>query len=144
MSKRLSFAGILGDKLMNKLRSIAILALFLPTMAQAANVANSIVGCKAEADTQKVVGFMAKNDSAGLEKFKTPKIMAGDCSFLSKGMAVAIDKKDGQFLCVRPIGELDCFWAAGVAINQNPTEPEKSSSSRPQGSGRGAGRRSPL
>src|SRR5262249_22152760 len=113
-------------------------------VAQAASVANSIVGCKAEADTQKIVAFMAKNDSAGLEKFKTPKIKARDCSFLSKGMAVAIDKKDGQFLCVRPIGELDSFWAASVGINQNPTEPEKGSSSRPQGSGRGSGRRSPF
>jgi hypothetical protein len=125
---------------MNKLRSVAILALSSPAMAQAASVANSIVGCKAEADTQKVVEFMAKNDSAGLEKFKTPKIKKGDCSFLSKGMPITIDKKNGQFLCVRPVGELDCFWAASVAINQNPTEPEKGSSSRPPGAGRGAGR----
>ena len=54
--------------------------------------------CKAETDAQTVLGFMAKNDSAGLEKFKKPKIMTGDCSLLSKGMAVAIDKTDGQFL----------------------------------------------
>jgi hypothetical protein len=127
---------------MNKLRSVAILALSLPEMAQAANVANSIVGCKAEADTQKVAGLMAKNDSAGLEKFKTQKILAGDCFLLSKGMPITIDKKDGQFLCVRPVGELDCFWAASVAINQNPTEPEKGSSSGSPGGGRGAGRHS--
>jgi hypothetical protein len=69
-----------------------------------------IRGCKAETDAQKVLGFMAKNDSAGLEKFKTPKITTGDCSLLSKGMAVAIDKTDGQILCVRPIGALDCVW----------------------------------
>jgi hypothetical protein len=129
---------------MNKLRSTAILALAMPTMAQAASVANSIIGCKGEVDTQKVAEFMAKNDSAELEKFKTAKIKGSDCSFLSKGMAVAIDKKDGQFLCVRPIGELDCFWAASVAINQNPTEPEKDSSSRSPGAGRGAGRHSPF
>jgi hypothetical protein len=53
---------------MNKLRSTAILALAMPTMAQAASVANSIIGCKGEADTQKVAEFMAKNDSAGLER----------------------------------------------------------------------------
>jgi hypothetical protein len=129
---------------MNKHRFVAILALFLPAMAQAASVSNSTVGCKAEIDARKVLGFMAKNDNAGLEKFKTPKIMAGDCSFLTKGMAVTVDKKDGQFLCVRPTGDLDCFWAAGVAINENPTEPEKSPSSQPQGQGRGAGRRSPF
>ena len=129
---------------MNKLRSIAVPALSMPAVAHAASVANSITGCKAEADSQKVPEFMARNDTAGLEKFKTAKIKTGDCSFLSKGMPTTIDKKDGQFLCVRPIGELDCFWAASVAINQNPSEPEKGSSSRPQGSGRGAGRHSPF
>src|SRR3984893_14129518 len=129
---------------MNKHRFVAVLALSLPTIAQAANVANSTVGCKAETDAQKVLGFMAKNDSAGLEKFKTPKIMTGDCSLLSKGMAVAIDKTEGQFLCVHPIGALDCVWATGVAINQNPSEPEKTPSSRPQGQGRGAGRHLPF
>jgi hypothetical protein len=129
---------------MNKLRSTAILALAMPAVAQAASVGNSIIGCKGEADTQKVAEFMAKNDSAGLEKFKTAKIKGGDCSFLSKGMPITIDKKDGQYLCVRPVGELDCFWAASVAINQNPTEPEKDSSSRSPGAGRGGGRHSPF
>jgi hypothetical protein len=97
----------------------------MPTVAQAASVANSIVGCKTEADTQKVVEFVAKNDSIRLEKFKTPKIKTGDCSFLSTGMPITIDKKDGQFLCVRPIGDLDCFWAASVAINQIRRNPRK-------------------
>jgi hypothetical protein len=69
----------------------AVFVLSLPTIAQAASVSNSTVGCKAETDAQKVLGFMAKNDNAGLEKFKTAKIMAGDCFLLSKGMAVAID-----------------------------------------------------
>jgi hypothetical protein len=127
-----------------KLRSLAILALAFPASAQAASVVNSITGCKPEADTQKLAEFMAKNGSSGLEKFKTAKIKAGDCSFLSKGMAITIDKKDGQFLCVRPSGGLDCFWAPAVAINQNPTEPEKTPSSRSQGQGRGGGRHSPF
>jgi hypothetical protein len=129
---------------MNKHRFVAILALSLPAMAQAASVSNSTVGCKAETDAQKVLGFMAKNDNAGLDKFKTSKITAGDCSLLTKGMAIAIDKTDGQFLCVRPTGALDCVWALGVAINQNPSGSEETPSSRPQGQGRGAGRHSPF
>jgi hypothetical protein len=128
----------------SKLQSLAILALALPASAQAANVANSIVGCKAKAGTQTVAEFMAKNDNAGLEKLKTAKIKAGDCSFLSKGMAITIDKKDGQYLCVRPSGGLDCFWAPAIAINQNPTEPEKTPASRSRSQGRGWGRHSPF
>jgi hypothetical protein len=129
---------------MNKPRFVAILALSLPALAEAASVATPIVGCKAEADAKRILEFIAKNDSPGLEKFRTPKITMGDCSFLTKGMPVAIDKKDGQFLCVHPIGGLDCYWTADIAINQNPTEPEKAPSSRPQGQGRGGGHRPPF
>jgi hypothetical protein len=121
-------------------RMAVALALAAPAAAQAATVANPIVGCKAESDSKKVLEFIAKNDATGLEKFKTSKIAGGDCSSLSKGMSVAIDKKDGQFLCVRPTGGFDCFWTAAVAINQNPTDSEKSQSSQPRGHGRGGGR----
>ena len=126
---------------MNKPRFVAILALSLPAMAEAASVATPIVGCKAEADAKRILEFIAKNDSPGLEKFRTPKITKGDCSFLTKGMPVAIDKKDGQFLCVHPIGGLDCYWAADIAINQNPTEPEKAPSCGPRAR---TGRRPPV
>ena len=128
------------DLRMKKLRFVAIVASSLPPMAQAASVVNPIVGCKGEADSKKVLEFIAENNTAGLEKFKTSKITTGDCSSLLKGMSVAIDKKDGQLLCVRPIGGLDCFWTTAVAINQNSTDTEKAPSSQPQGRGRGHGR----
>ena len=125
---------------MNMHRMAALLALAAPVAAHAATVANSIVGCKAQADSRKALELIAKNDAAGLEKFKAFKIAGGDCSSLSKGMSVVVDKKDGQFLCVRPTGGLDCFWTAAVAINQNPTASEKSQSSQPRGHGRGGAR----
>jgi hypothetical protein len=124
---------------MNDHRLVAILALLLPTLAQAASVATPIVACKAEADSKKVFEFISKNDTSGLDKFKTSKIPTGDCSSLSKGMAVTIDKKDGQFLCVRPTGGLDCVWTASVTINENPTQPENAQPSRSGGHGRGGG-----
>ena len=124
---------------MSKYLFCALLALSFPAVAQAATVTNSTVGCKAEPDAQKVMGFMAKNDSAGLEKFKTSKIMAGDCSLLPKGMAVTADKTDGQFLCVRPTGAFECVWVTAVAINLTASEPDKSSGSHSQGQGRGRG-----
>ena len=63
---------------MNDHRLVAILALLLPTLAQAASVATPIVACKAEADSKKVFEFISKNDTAGLDKFKTSKIPTGD------------------------------------------------------------------
>jgi len=122
---------------MSNYRFVASLALLLPTAAQAASVAAPITACKAEADSKKVFEFISKNDASGLDKFKTSKVTAGDCSSLSKGMAVTIDKKDGQFLCVRPTGGLDCFWTAAVTINENPTQAEKAQPSQPGGRGRG-------
>jgi hypothetical protein len=59
---------------MNDHRLVAILALLLPTLAQAASVATPIVACKAEADSKKVFEFISKNDTSGLDKFKTSKI----------------------------------------------------------------------
>jgi hypothetical protein len=128
---------------MNEYQIIAILALSLPATAQAASVVKPVVACKAEPDAKKILEFIAKNDNSGLEKFRTSKVATGDCSSLSKGMAVTIDKRDGQFVCVRPTGGLDCFWVSDVAINQNPAEPEKAQSSRPGGQGRGGGHRPP-
>lgn len=125
---------------MNNIRFLALLALFAPTLAQAASVSAPITACKAQADSKKLFELISKNDAAGLDKFKTSKTATGDCSFLSKGMAVSIDKKDGQFLCVRPTGGLDCVWTAAVTINENPSQSETSQSSRSAGRGRGGGR----
>jgi hypothetical protein len=129
---------------MNKYQIFTMLALALPGMAQAASVTKPIVACKAEPDAKKLLEFIANNNNSGLDKFRMFKVKTGDCSSLSKGMAVTIDKRDGQFMCVRPTGGLDCFWVSAVAINQNPTEPEKAQSSRPGGQGRGGGHRPPL
>ena len=109
---------------MNNCRCLAILALLLPSMADAASVIKPIVACKDEADTRKVLDFLGKNDKAGLDKFSAPKLAKGDCLSLSKGMAVTIETKDANLFCVRPTGGLDCYWTADAGINQNASEPE--------------------
>jgi hypothetical protein len=110
--------------LMNNCRCFAILALLLPSTAEAASVIKPIVACKDEADSRKVLDFLGKNDKAGLDKFSAPKLAKGDCLSLSKGMAVTIDTKDAKLFCVRPWGGLDCYWTADADINQNAPEPE--------------------
>jgi uncharacterized membrane protein YgcG len=107
---------------MNNSRYLAILALLLPSMAQAASVIKPIVACREEADSKKVLEFLGKNDKAGLDKFSAPKLSKGDCLTLSKGMAVTIDTKDAKLFCVRPTGGLDCYWTVDADINQNATE----------------------
>jgi hypothetical protein len=71
--------------LMNNCRCLAVLALLLPSMAEAASVIKPIVACKDEADSRKVLDFLGKNDKAGLDKFSAPKLAKGDCLSLSKG-----------------------------------------------------------
>ncbi|MGH6845886.1 MAG: hypothetical protein ACREC0_00175 [Methylocella sp.] len=109
---------------MNNYRRLAVLALLLPSMAEAASVIKPIVACKDPADSRKVLDFLGKNDKAGLDKFSAPKLAKGDCFSLSKGMAVTIDTKDAKLFCVRPTGGLDCYWTADADINQNTSEPE--------------------
>ncbi len=111
-------------RFMNNCRCLAVLALLLPSMAEAASVIKPIVACKDEADSRKVLEFLGKNDKAGLDKFSVPKLTKGDCLSLSKGMAVTIDTKDGKLFCVRPWGGLDCYWTADADIDQNASEPE--------------------
>ncbi len=125
---------------MNQYRILAILALALPTLAQAASVATPITACKAQADSKKLFELISKNDAAALDKFKTSKTATGDCSALLKGMAVTIDKKDGQFFCVRPTGGLDCVWTAAVTINENPSQADSAQTPRAGGRGGRGGR----
>ncbi len=128
---------------MNRCLSFATLVLALPTLAAAATVASSNIACKLEADSKKLVDFDAKKDAAGRTKFSAPKLAAGDCSSLPKGMTVDIDKKDGQLLCVRPAGGFECYWAADATINQKPAA-EQETHAAPGGRHRGGGNRSPM
>jgi hypothetical protein len=120
---------------MNNCRCLAVLALLLPSIAEAGSVIKPIVACKDEGDSRKVLDFLGKNDKAGLDKFSAPKLTKGDCLSLSKGMAVTIDTKDAKLFCVRPWGGLiaigrpmptsiRCYWTADAYINQNAFEPE--------------------
>ncbi len=118
---------------MKHLRLLAIALLLPPTMAEGAIVIRPIVGCKAEADSKKVVDFVAKKDDPGLNKFTEPKLASRDCFSLLKSMAVDVDKKDGQFLCVRPTGGFDCYWTVDAAINQNPASESETHGSSPSG-----------
>jgi hypothetical protein len=105
---------------MNYPRFLALAVLLLPSIAEGATVIKPIVACKAEADSKKVVDFMAKNDISGLDAFSSPRLSSRDCLSLLKGMTVDVDKKDGRLFCVRPTGGLDCYWTVDVAINQKP------------------------
>jgi uncharacterized membrane protein YgcG len=111
-------------QLMNKYWCLTILALLLPSMAEAASVIKPIVACRDEADSKKILEFLGKNDKAGLDIFSAPKLIKGDCMTLSKNMAVDIDTKDAKLFCVRPTGGLDCYWTVDADINQNAAESE--------------------
>jgi hypothetical protein len=82
---------------MNDHRLVAILALLLPTLAQAASVATPIVACKAEADSKKVFECISKNNTAGLDEFKTSKITTGDCSSLRRASPSQSTRRTANF-----------------------------------------------
>jgi hypothetical protein len=91
----------------------ALVILAIPA-ANAARVRQTIVGCREEADAKKRVEPPALN-----RRSAAPAKLAAPCSDLQKGMTVTVEQTDGQFLCVRPWGGLECFWTQSAAIDQN-------------------------
>ena len=93
--------------------------------------------------SKKILDFLGKNDKAGLDKFTAPKLTKGDCLSLPKGMDVTIDTKDAKLFCVRPTGELDCYWTLDAGINQNPVKTEARPAAHSGGGHKHGGANSP-
>jgi hypothetical protein len=82
--------------------------------AHAASIKYEIFGCREEMSAKKRIEQQGhKGPSPASAKTAEP------CSDLPKGMTVTIEQTDGQFLCVRPWGALQCFWTQSAAIDQN-------------------------
>lgn len=47
----------------------------------------------------------------------TEQTRSNACSKFTSGQKVTVDERDGQLWCVRPSGELECYWTIDKAIN---------------------------
>ena len=89
--------------------------------ADAARVNQSIVACHDEASAKNLAEVQGKPNnnkhpvSPATQKAKTTQ----PCSDLPEGMTVTVEQTDGQYVCVRPWGGLECFWTKSEAIDQS-------------------------
>jgi hypothetical protein len=96
------------------------LLLVATPLADAARVKQSIVACHDEVSVKNLAEAHGKpnNKQPVSPATQKPKTMQ-PCSDLPQGMTVTVEQTDGQFLCVRPWGGLECLWTKSEAIDQN-------------------------
>jgi hypothetical protein len=103
-------------RLPNYRHALLVVALLLlgAGAADAGSVKQNIFACREEINAKKRMESQGQDRrTAGVAKTTEP------CSDLPKGMTVTIERTDGQLVCVRPWGGLECLWTEGAAIDQN-------------------------
>jgi len=115
-------------------RLAALLLLGMPVLALAQSPAYSAAAkatffaCKTRPVFKKAFERPAgkadqdtKDDKDKREAYFKAKVASGDCTQLARGEEVSVDQRDGDLWCVRPSGDLDCYWTADKAIDLNPS-----------------------
>ena len=102
---------------------VAVAVVCLPCSLEAAVVKTSTFGCRTESDAVKAATLQAKNDAAALATFTKPKIVAGDCVALGRGVTIDPETRRSPLACVRLAGGLECYWIADSLIELHPADP---------------------
>lgn len=110
---------------------IALCALWPDSATQAAALKAATVACKAPKDATKVVEFLIKKDTAGLEAFSRPLIASGACTAMGRGLTVTVDEKKPPLSSVRLSGDLDCYWVTDVFVDLYPSDKTGTPNSTP-------------
>ena len=87
------------------------------TATNAATLNANFPGCKDKTSAKQI--FMPRNEPI---KRKTqssdPQQPTPDnCIKFAQGQKVNVDERDGQLWCIRPNGELECYWTLDKAVN---------------------------
>lgn len=104
------------------MKSVAVvLMLLLPAHAVAAGVGvvkSRGFGCKSLEDFERAVEIATEGDQAAFMKFLLAKINSRDCMGLRPTTRVYTEKRqDPRRLCVRPAGEVDCYWTDATILD---------------------------
>jgi len=99
-----------------KLILACVVGLMSSSALAAQVVTRTVTACRSEADAKKLDLLSGKGGSTDMVG------KPSTCLALNKGMSVSVDHKDGGFVCLRPFGSLDCFWAPNFVIGPPPEE----------------------
>lgn len=97
-----------------------LLALFVsaPQHASAAMFHANFAGCKDKEIAREVFGASgAPRPAKGGAAKPDMKAKLDQCAKFLQGQKVTVDERDGNLWCVRPNGELECYWTLDKAVD---------------------------
>jgi hypothetical protein len=74
-----------------------------------------VPACRDKNEAQQL--FLAPEVKKKNNDSLTAQAQSNACSKFTAGQKVTVDERDGQLWCVRPSGELECYWTIDKAIN---------------------------
>ena len=75
----------------------------------------AVPACRDKNEAQQL--FLAPEVKKKNNDSSSAQTQSNACSKFAAGQKVTVDERDGQLWCVRPSGELECYWTIDKAIN---------------------------
>lgn len=89
-----------------------------PQLASAAMFHANFAGCKDKEIAREVFGANgAPRPAKGGAAKPDMKSKLDQCAKFLQGQKVTVDERDGDLWCVRPNGELECYWTLDKAVD---------------------------
>jgi hypothetical protein len=88
-----------------------------------ATITVTFPACDSQTDLDRLLEFAKAKDQLGLSSFVAQRMATKECVLLLLGDKVRIDATTSdlpQRICVRPAGQVTCFWALRGVIDQKP------------------------
>jgi len=82
----------------------------------ATKIVERFTGCRDRADSDRLTKFVMQGDRDGFARFHKVATSSGACRVFSVGSEVFIDEKSLTTYCLRPRGELDCYWTPKESV----------------------------
>ena len=76
--------------------------------------------CREEAVLYADARLKQKKDDKAIAAFEKPKVDSGECIVIPAATKVGVDLHKPLLMCVRSVGDLDCYWAPAVYIDEFP------------------------
>lgn len=86
-------------------------------IGQAAMLKTNFLACRDKSIARDI--FLPKSEQLKKNSLngKDESISANNCTKFTQGQKITVDERDGELWCIRPSGELECYWTLDKAIN---------------------------
>jgi hypothetical protein len=91
-----------------------------PPLYEQGMLEKSTVVCLADADMDKLADFAFARDREAFTKFAYSRILIGACVMFDNPIKVYVQDSSvwrGR-LCVRPVGQTECYWAPNKSVSK--------------------------